>query len=791
MIRNYLKIAWRNLRKNKMFSIINILGLTIGITACMMIFIFIIHEYSIDRFHKNAGNIYRVMRGYNETKTAAPYFSGPYAPALLNDFPGEITQAVRIQPNSGLVTFKEKAFREQKIYFADDNFFTFFSFPLSSGDPETVLKNPSGAVISEAIAKKYFGNENPIGKVIDLDKTYHLKITGVSKPLHSGSHLDFDLVLPVSNLYQYSWFDKWINNNMYTYVMLDKNTTQASIEKRLPRFMDKYMKADMEKLGSVFKLSLVPLTDVYMHSTSDFDQTYHGDAGVVRIFISIALLILIIGCINFINLSTIRAIERSKEVGLRKVLGAMRNQLVGQFIAESLLITLIAIFLSIGLLYAVKPLYDDLLGYEVVVPWNNWQLYGFLGGILLLVGILAGAYPALVLSGFSPIAALKGKLRPGKGGTYFRQALVVVQFGISVFLIIGSIIIVNQMRYVKNKDLGYNKDQTMIVRIDNDDFYNKIALFKKQLAGNENIQSVSAMSGEPGGFFDELTFEVEGKNGQVWKSRSEFADFEFVKTLGLKIIAGRDLSPQFPADSFNSVLINRTAAIKLGYTPETVIGLQLKNTLRDSIPRKIVGVIEDYNFLSLKEKMEPLVISPADDRRVALVRIKAGRLGPAISAVSNLYSSVAPVYPFEYTFLDQKFEELYRKDIRQQTILSIFSALAIFIACLGLFGLASFATNKRIKEIGVRKVLGSSTEKILVLITKDLLKPVILATVMAIPMGYWFMSKWLENFAYQIPMRWWIFAIAALVTILVAIVTVSLKALKAATTNPAISLRTD
>ena len=490
------------------------------------------------------------------------------------------------------------------------------------------------------------------------------------------------------------------------------------------------------------------------------------------------------------NLSTIRAAERSKEVGLRKVLGALRNNLVWQFIGESVLLTTISCILSVGLLLFVMPWYNQLLGYSLTVSWNALPIYLFLTGVIIIVGFLAGSYPAFILSAFSPIQALKGRLRLGKGGASFRQVLVVIQFSISVFLIVGTIIITKQMNYVKNKQLGYSKEQTLIVPIDNNDIYNNMNVFKTDLQNQSNVQSVSLMSGEPGGFFDGHTFDVEG-HSERWNARTEFADFEYVKTLGLKIIAGRDFSAQFPTDTTDAVLINKTAAAKLGWTPEQAVGKWIQNTVRDSTKRRIIGVVADFNFQSLKQDIDALVISPAMDRRVILVKLKPGNIQANIASVKNEYNKVAPAYPFEYKFLDEQFDNMYKKDIRQQSILSIFAGLAIFVACLGLFGLASFTATKRFKEIGVRKVLGSSVQSIVVLLSKDLLKPVLIAACIALPIGYYVMNKWLQNFAYKTPLSWWVFVLAALITFGIALITVSIKAIKAAIANPVESLRTE
>ncbi len=778
--------------KNKVFSLINILGLTIGITVCMMIFLFIMNEFSVDNFHKQGRNIYRVMRGFKDNgsiKTVS-YLSGPYAPALLNDFKGEIKKAVRVDPFNALISFGDKAFNEKKMYATDNDFFTFFTFPLLRGNAENVLKDPNSVVLTETTAKKYFGSiDNAMGKVVEMDKNLQLKVTGVAKDVPSNSHLDFDLVIPNASFITKGYYNTWINNGLYTYVMLDPNVSQSQLEKKFPQFMQKYMGSDMTKYGFHFSIFLTPLKDVYFDKAS-FDGVKHGDKTVIYIFLSIAILILIIACINFMNLSTIRAVERSKEVGLRKVMGALRNNLVWQFIGESVLLTIISCILSFVLLLAFMPAYNGLLGYAITVSWNTWPLYAFIIGIIIIAGLLAGSYPAFFLSAFSPVQALKGKLKLGKSGSLFRQALVVVQFSISVLLIIGTSIIMNQMSYIKNKQLGYNNQQTLIVPINNEDIYKNRNIFKANVENERDVSSVSVMSGEPGGFFDTHMFDVEGHD-EKWRSKTEFSDFEFVKTLGLKIIAGRDFSSQYPTDTTDAVLINRTAAANLGWAPEQAIGKWIKNTIRDSTKRKIIGVVQDFNFLSLKEDMDALVISPAVDRRVALIKLKAGNIQSAIAAIKKDYNKAAPVYPFEYSFLDQQFNELYKADLRQQKLLSIFSGLAIFIACLGLFGLASFTATKRTKEIGVRKVLGSSVENIVLLLSKDLLKPVVLAAIIAIPAGYYAMDKWLQNFAYRTPLSWWIFALAAFVTIIIAFITVCFKAIKAAIANPVKSLRTE
>jgi putative ABC transport system permease protein len=812
MIKNYFTIAWRNLMKSKVFSFINVLGLTIGITVCMMIFLFIMHEMSYDRFHKNGASIYRVMRNVTNgnKEDAVGWLSGPYGPALANDFKGQITNVVRVRPDDNLVTVDNRSFHEKKVLWADSNFFSMFSFPLLRGDTATALRELPSVVMSETLAKKYFGGtDNAMGKTIQLDKDKRYRVTAVMRDVPTNSHLDFDMILPLGNRKDDGVMTGWINNGLYTYVQLDPKTTQAQLERQLPAFMEKYMGAVLRKFGFHFALSLVPLKKVYLDGAA-FDGVKHGDISVVYVFLSIAALILLIGCINFINLSTIRAAERSREVGLRKVLGALRMQIVKQFIGESILVTVIACVLSLGLLSLVMPFYSQVLGYSLPLNEHFGALLTFCGGIIVVVGILAGSYPAFFLSNFTPFEALKDnrgyrRLRPrrgvskqprrwslrlGRGAASFRQGLVVVQFSISVFLIFGTIMVAKQMDFIKNKQLGYDKEQTVMIPIDNNDIYQHLNSFRVAMRGKAGIASFSAMSGEPGGFHDIHVFDVEGHTEKV-PARTEFSDFEFVQTLGLKIIAGRNFSAQYPTDTTNAVLINRTAAAKLGWTPEQALGKWVQNTVRDDKKRYVVGVIEDYNFLSLKEEMAPLVISPAFDRRTILMKIKRGQLDPAINAIKREYAAIAPGYPLEYRFLDQQFGEMYRNNLRQQSILTVFAGLAIFVACLGLFGLASFTAAKRVKEIGVRKVLGSSVENIVVLLSRDLLKPVIIATAIAIPVGYWVMKSWLQNFAYRTPMSVWVFVLAALATFIIALLTVSFKAVSAARANPTKSLRSE
>lgn len=794
MIKNYLLLAFKNLGKQKVFSFINILGLTVGITCCLMIFLYIKHELSYDDFHHQGKDIYRVVRHADLNGSGTPddvaWVSGPYSIALRNDYPQEIEKAVRVMPDNDLFMYNNIAFNEKKTYIADSDFFELFDFPLVKGNPATVLKDPKSIVLTESTAKKYFGNQDPMGKVLQMNKELQLKVTGIARDLPSNSHLDFDMVVPINNFKYFDSLGNFPYNGLFVYVKLNPKTNPDQLISRFPQFMDKYLGKFYATSGFKMELTMEPLRSIYFHPLQ-FDNVKHGNKKTVYVFMSIAILILVIACINFMNLATARATDRSKEVGLRKVLGAVRGQLIGQFMLESILYATTSAVLALILLQLLMPAYNELLGYKTASYWSDPWTYAFIGAVILVIGVLAGIYPALLLSSLSPIESIKGKLRIGKNGAFFRKALVVFQFSISVLLIICITVITSQMYFVRNKDMGFNKEQTLLVKIDNNDLYNNRFLFKHTILEDPSVVNASMMSGEPGGFHDTYTFEAEARPGQKMLLNTEFADFEFAKTLGIKVIAGRDFSPQFPTDSTSSVLINQAAAEKLGYTPEQAVGKWIKNVTRDSAHRIIVGVVKDFNFESLRDRVGPMVISTSQDWRTFAIRIRPEHLQSTLDRIRKAYNIYVPGWPFEYNFLDEEFDKHYKDDIRESNILSIFSIIAIFVACLGLFGLASHTAVKRTKEIGVRKVLGSSVQNIVLLLSKDLLKPVLLGTLIAIPVGWLVMNKWLQGFAYRVDIQWWMFAISALAAVLIALVTVSSQAIRAALASPVKSLRTE
>lgn len=794
MIKNYLKIALRNLLKQKFYSGINILGLTLGITCCLLIFLFVQHELSYDQFHKKGNRIYRVLREtmMNGELGHVPYTSGPYARALVNDFPQDIEAAVRVMPTNALLTYQDKSFKEDKVVLADSNFFEIFSFPLLQGNPKTVLSEPNTLVLSEELAKKYFGDENPIGKLIKVDKTDTYKVVGVMANIPENSHLDFDVITSIKPYESMSFFNVWRNNGLLTYVLLPDAARAKSLEARSGAFMEKYMGAVMKEWGSKITLKLEPLHNIYLNEATAFDTVKHGNKSNVYIFSGIAVFILVIACINFMNLASARSTGRAKEVGVRKVLGAYKKQLMSQFLIESTLLTFIAVLLSVGLMILVLPFFNTLSEKQLAIPFSSPWLYLFLVGVVLFIGFLAGSYPALFLSSFQPVKVLKGKLSASAGNPVLRKALVVFQFSISIFLIVGTVVIFRQMHYIHNKNLGFTKEQVLKIQLDNNDVYEHRIAFLNRIKQLPGVLEAAVMSGEPGGFHDRFSFDVADKPGENWSVRTVFTDAGYVPTLDIQLAAGRNLSKDFPTDSTQAILLNESAVKQLGWTPESAIGKEIidkgfggdvKNR------RKVVGVVKDYHFSSLKETIEPLGIMMRDDHRAVAIRLAPGNPKPVLKAIEKVYAETAPQYPFAYTFLDEVFDQMYKGEQKQAQIFTVFSVLAIFIACLGLFGLASYTTEQRRKEIGIRKILGASVSGIISLISKDFVKLVLLANLIAWPLAWFAMNKWLQHFSYRIDLGAAIFVVAGALALVIAILTISFQAIKVAVANPINALR--
>ncbi|MGB3850719.1 MAG: ABC transporter permease [Tunicatimonas sp.] len=792
MLKNYLLTAYRNSLKNKLYAGINVLGLAIGITCCLFITLYVRHERSYDQFHEKKDRIFKVLRtndddGYHEIGP----ISAPYAEALRNDFPEEIEAAVRVMPRRGLITRGDKAFTSDDISFVGRDFLQVFSFPLTHGNPATALREPGGVVLTAEVARKYFGDQDPVGKELEYESAYPLTVTGVLAPVPENSHLKFDLLASVHLFEQAEWFTQWWSNNMLTYVLLREDVQKATIEDRFPAFMDKYLGDDFEQYGIQVGLTLQPMTAVYFTSNTQYDAwTKHGDASMTYVFLAVAVFILLIACINFMNLATARAARRATEVGVRKTLGANRADLIYQFFGESFLTTFIAMLFTIVLVTGLLPLFNQFAEVNLSLPLDDLSFPLLLLGVVAVVGLLAGSYPALLLSAFVPSKALKGSNRTGAKGEYLRQGLVIFQFVISIALMVAVLVVNQQMDYVQDKRLGFDKERVMLITIDNNEIYEQREAFRERLGQNARIAQVSLASGEPGGFHDIYNFKVEEREEEV-RMNTVFTDTDYVPTMGLTILAGRNFSPQRSTDTLASVIINETAARTLGWSPEEALGKEITNTFADSISRRVIGVVEDYHFASLHNEIAPLAVMMGNDHRVVAIKTTAGSAAPVINLVSEAWSDVVSQHPFTFKFLDESYDRLYRAEQRQGQIFTLFASIAVFIACLGLFGLVTFVAEQRTKEIGVRKVLGASVLQLVRLLTKDFAILVAIALVIASPLAYYAMQQWLADFAYRVPIQPAVFFIAGLVALLIALLTVSWQSVRAALANPVDALRSE
>ncbi len=791
MIKNYFKIAWRNLIKNKGFSAINIGGLSVGLTVSIIISIYVFNEYSYDNFHENYDKLYRVLRigGINDDKYLIGVTSGPFGPALENDFPESIENTVRVMPNDGLVTYGNNSFYEKKVYLADSNFFEIFSFPLKEGLKESVLEKPNSIVLTQEMAAKYFGNEDPMGKTLQLDDNFELTVTGIMEDLPTNSHLDFDFIIPIEIINNFEWFNDWWSNSMLTYALIDSPKEAKYVENNLTGFMDKYFAEDFKKNNSRVDLTLQPFSEVYFNNEVRYDRINTGDKTIVKMFLIIAIFILLIASINFTNLTTARSSRRAKEIGVRKVLGAIRSKLIWQFFVESLLLTFISILIAIVLVLSILPIFNNYFDLQLSVNFLIPKVILMLFAFLLIVTFIAGSYPALLLSSFQPVKVLKSSLSKSSSSIFIRKGLVVFQFSVSFFLIVGTLLISNQLDFMQNKDKGFDDESVVLVRLNNSDIRRNAATFKERLQVEPNIISLTAASGAPGGFHDTFAHTVEQIDGSI-RLRTVFTDVDYTKTFGLQIVSGRDFSRDFGTDETHAVLINETSAKNLGWTNEEAIGKNIINTMiEDYGTRKVIGVVKDYHFSSLKDKIDPLIITADPSSRLLAIKMNTANIKQTIAQIENQWKTIAPDYPFEYAFLDANLDKLYKKEQQESQLFIIFSILSILIACLGSFALAAYSAEERTKEVGVRKILGSSVFAIFLLLTKDFVKIVLLAIIITSPFAYYFMNKWLQDFAYQVGVNSSIFIIAALVTIFMVLVTVSWQSIKASRNNPIDSLR--
>ncbi|WP_268035326.1 ABC transporter permease [Algoriphagus sp. PAP.12] len=805
MLKNYFKIAWRNLLKKKVYSIINIVGLGIGMTCCVLIFMFVQDELSYDQYHVNKDRIYRVIDGESIEGQNPDYSSfwvwgnAPVGPALQLDFP-EIEKVVQFSGRADILfTVGDVTQQEDGILFMDSTVFDVFSWDLIEGNPKTALVAPYSVVLTESAAKKYFGDQPALGKTMKGSDVAgranggDYTVTGVVEDLPSNSHFKFEVLLSrITNIQSRpDVFESWGYVDTYTYFLVNDQFDRAAFEAKLPDFVKR--RAGDEN-GENYAVAIESLNDVYLHSVAGRQPGELGSLSNIYVFSVIGLFILSIAIINFMNLSTARSLERAKEVGIRKSIGADRKSLIYQFLGESLIIVLLSAAVAVVLMAIALPLMNDLTGKIFALQSViNWQTLPFIISLIILVGLLAGSYPALVLSSFRPVAILKGINKSDQKGVNLRKGLVVFQFSLSIALIAGTIIVYNQMNLLLNKDMGFDKEQMVIADFNYDGSVTNVSSsLKSELESKSDILSVAFSRSVPGSHYPNAGTHIENPDGEmVLQVQPIFqVGVDFIDHFGLELAAGRSYSRDYPSDSTSAMVLNESAARQYGYSnPEEIIGKKFDQWGRSGT---VIGVVKDFNYTSLHEAVEPLTLPfAAFASRYMSVKVKTENLPRTLAEIESVWKELVPQRPFIYSFLDEDFNAQYESDFRFRKIFTTFSVLAIFIACLGLLGLATYTAEQRTKEIGVRKVLGANTGSIVALLSKDFIKLVLVAIVIATPVAWYAMNKWLEGFAYQSQVHWWVFLIAGILAVVVAIVTISFQSIKAASMNPVKSLKSE
>ncbi len=784
MIKNYLKIALRNIRKHKGYSFINIAGLAIGVAACLLLFRWVQDELSFDRYHEKADRIYRVISQYEaegQTRQLA-YTSAPVGPALVNEFP-EIEKAIRFGRNGFVVSYQNKRFVEQ-VYFTDPEIFDVFSFPLIKGNPKNALKEPYSIVISEEMSRKYFGDEDSLGKIITLGERRDYRVTGVFRDLPTNSHFRFHFLGLFSD-YASRHFDQWGISNYWTYILVSENFSPDEFKEKSPQFVEKYRGKESRY---VYKTSypLQPLTRIHLHSNLRGEIGTNSSIGTIYIFSAIAVFILLIACLNYINLSTARYAIRAKEVGLRKVIGATRPQLIKQFLGETFLFSFIALPLSVLLAELFLPLFNSLSGKKLAVHYfDNMFLLPGLALIILFVGFASGIFPAFFISALKPVSALRGMFKASSKGSGLRKTLIVSQFAISIIFLASTFTVLSQLNYMRNKKLGLDKEHVVTLPIYDKDVLGKLETIKNEFLQNPSVLSVSVSDFFPGKatMYQNYRYEGMSESGNPM-IRWFVVDHDFIETFGIELVDGRNFSKRFPSDVDHAYILNESAVKEIGW--ESPVGKELE--IMNKGP--VIGVVKDFHFRPLHQKIEPaaLYIYPKLFQYIS-VRISPTDVSRSLDFLKAKWQTLVPGQVFQYSFLDEDFDKLYRAEMRLSQIFTVVTFLAIFIACLGLFGLAAFEALQRTKEMGIRKVLGSSAAGIVLLLSKEFTKWVLLANIIAWPVAYYAMSRWLQNFAYRINIGPLIFIQSAVLAFIVALLTVSYQAMKVSLANPVDTLR--
>jgi putative ABC transport system permease protein len=794
MFKNYLKVAVRNLKKYKVYSFINIFGLATGLACSIFVFLYIFNEISYDKFHEKFDQIYRVyVKARIDNRTIETLgTSAPLAQTLKDEYP-ELLQALRVSAyrdspsRKAVIHLDDKTFEENNVYTVDPNFFEVFSFSLISGDPHSVLSQPHTAVLTEATARKYFRSDNPIGKTLTIDGK-ECQVTGLTEDVPINSHFHFDILVS-SRTFEWGTGTEWLSSRCLTYVVLNKNQAPEVLESRFPGFVDKYLGEGGEKFHWSYWLQ--PLKDVHLHSNLGDEFEVNGNIVYVYVFSIIALFILIIASINFMNLATAKYSSRIREIGVRKVVGSTKEQLVKQFLGESILLSFISLFAALVLVQLLFPAYRNLIGLDLNLNFfNNPYVIPALAGLALLVGILSGSYPAFFLSSFKPAEILKARNLPGakNRSVLLRNWLIVFQFAVSVLLIIGTVVVYKQLRYIQNKDLGFDQEQVLVLK-NIHLLNNQKEAFKNKVLQHPGIMSASVCSAVPSTSFNSWAVIPEGKTADEWTTlRFCVGDHDYFDTLGLELVEGRLFSKDLGTD-VDAAVLNEEAVKVLGW--ENPIGKKFK---RGRKIHSVIGIVKDFHFESMHKKVQKLAVvlsSPSYEffRRLVAVKIRPDNFRATLDHIDSVWNSFSLELPLEFSFLDQDLDSLYRSEQKTGSILLLFVFMAVVIASLGLLGLMAFVINRRTKEIGIRKILGANNLSVMVSLVREFVTLVLLANIIAWPFGWYAMQKWLENFAYNTTIGIEVFVLTASLSLVTAVVTIGYQVLKALRANPVDSLR--
>jgi putative ABC transport system permease protein len=788
MIRNYIVIAIRNLLKNPVYALINIFGLSIGITCSLLILIFIKNEISYDRFHDKRNELYRMVFAWVNPNGSeiSPQMTAPVAPDMMEEFP-EVKAATRITGyNDGYFTYQNKSYKAEKVIYADSLFFKMFSFKLISGDPETILKDPFTIILNEKTAQNIFGNEDPVGKIVRWNNKDDLMIKGIVKSPPANSHLQFSSLISFSSLYKDNRLHMDWNGGVqyYHYIELIPGASKKSIDAMLPEFMYRHINKIFEGTGWSVNASLQPVTDIHLKSNYAGEIGANGSLSSIYIYSAVALFILLIACINFMNLTTAKSASRAREIGMRKVLGAEKESLIGQFLGESIIMTLLGFIIALIMIEILLPVFNSMVSRDLkLYQAGNLDLIICIPVFIIITGFIAGSYPAFVMSSFIPAKVLKGISTGKKGASGFRNILVLFQFAISLVLIICTIVIYSQLGYIRSKDVGYNRENILVLPFASENFKDKYMIVKDELKSIPGIIKSSATSEIPGRGFTSNGYKPEGYDRWIMFNAVD-VDYDYIETMGLQVVRGRAFSPEFPSDK-NAFLINETLARELNWDdPEG-------KTIERGGVHTVIGMVKDFNFASLHQEIGPLIfaMTPYLGYDYLLVRYKTDNLDVLINSIRKNWEKIDPNEPFEYFFLDDVFNDMYRAEQKLGSMLLYIAILAIIIACMGLFGLALYSTEQSTKEIGLRRAFGSTIAKVVLQLTGKFTRWVLLANLLAWPVAFILIRKYMQMYAYRIELPVWVFFLTALGTYLIALITISVQSVKAGTENPAKTLR--